>query len=192
MKIGTFSQLNFCDVAFQIIDNDKTNIKQLEVVLDVAISIILDVDEQNGTIIFFYEYLYEEIRTLEKAPGAADYSHFRKEIEQDISLSLGIVRDGHSAIEIDDFSQLNFCDVAFQIIDNNKTNVKRLQEVLDMAEIIKKYASRNNGTIYIFCEYLYEEVRRAEKNPKAADYSHFRKEIEQDIARELMIKRPNS
>ena len=56
MKIGTFSQLNFCDVAFQIIDNDKTNIKQLEIVLDVAISIILDVDEQNGTIIIFYEY----------------------------------------------------------------------------------------------------------------------------------------
>lgn len=136
--------------------------------------------------------MYEEIRTLENAPGAADYSHFRKVIEQDIALSLGIERDGHSAIEIDNFSQLNFCDVAFQIIDNNKTNVKRLQAVLDMANLIWKYASRQNGTIVIFCEYLQEEIRRAEKNPKAADYSHFRKEIEQDIARELMIKRPIS
>jgi len=94
-------------------------------------------------------------------------------------------------MEIDKFSQLNFCDVAFQIIDNDKDSLEQLKKVLDMAEIIKKYTSENNSTIYIFCEYLYEEIRRVEKNPKAADYTKYRKEIEQDIARELGIERPN-
>ncbi|MCX6805209.1 MAG: hypothetical protein NT114_00750 [Patescibacteria group bacterium] len=95
-------------------------------------------------------------------------------------------------MEIDNFSQLNFCDIAFQIIDNDKDNTEQLKKILGMANVIWKYAGEENGTIVIFCEYLQEEIRRAEKNPKAADYSHFRKEIEQDIARELMIKRPNS
>jgi hypothetical protein len=93
---------------------------------------------------------------------------------------------------IDNFSQLNFCDIAFQIIDNDKDNLGQLKTLLEAAELVKKYSDHNNGTIYIFCEYLYEEIRRVEKNPKAADYTKYRKEIEQDIARVLGIKRPNS
>jgi ribosomal protein L24E len=91
---------------------------------------------------------------------------------------------------IDNFSQLNFCDVAFQIIDNDKDNLGQLKTLLEAAELVKKYSDHNNGTIYIFCEYLYEEIRRVEKNPKAADYTKYRKEIEQDIARVLGIRRP--
>ena len=91
---------------------------------------------------------------------------------------------------IDNFSQLNFCDVAFQIIDNDKDNLEQLKQILDMAQLVWKYSDHNNGTIAIFCEYLYEEIRRVEKNPKAADYTKYRKEIEQDIARVLGIRRP--
>jgi hypothetical protein len=91
---------------------------------------------------------------------------------------------------IDNFSQLNFCDVAFQIIDNDKDNLEQLKKVLDTANLIWKYADEENGTIVMFCEYLQEEIRRVEKNPKAADYTKYRKEIEQDIARVLGIKRP--
>ena len=94
-------------------------------------------------------------------------------------------------MEIDNFSQLNFCNVAFQIIDNDRGNAEQLKKVLDMANLIWKYAGEENGTIIMFCEYLQEEIRRAEKHPKAADYSKYRKEIEQDIARELGIERPN-
>lgn len=91
---------------------------------------------------------------------------------------------------VDNFSQLNFCDVAFQIIDNDKDNLEQLKKVLDMANLIWKYANEENGTIVMFCEYLQEEIRRVQKNPKAADYTKYRKEIEQDIARVLGIKRP--
>ena len=91
---------------------------------------------------------------------------------------------------IDNFSQLNFCDIAFQIIDNDKDNLEQLKKVLDMANLIWKYADEENGTIVMFCEYLQEEIRRVQKNPKAADYTKYRKEIEQDIARVLGIKRP--
>ena len=91
---------------------------------------------------------------------------------------------------VDNFSQLNFCDIAFQIIDNDKDNVEQLNKILDMANLIWKYADENNGTIVMFCEYLQEEIRRAEGNPKAADYTPYRKEIEQDIARVLGIRRP--
>lgn len=91
---------------------------------------------------------------------------------------------------VDNFSQLNFCDVAFQIIDNDKDNLEQLKKVLDIANLIWKYADEENGTIVMFCEYLQEEIRRVEKNPKAADYTKYRKEIEQDIARVLGIKRP--
>lgn len=91
---------------------------------------------------------------------------------------------------VDNFSQLNFCDIAFQIIDNDKDNLEQLKKVLDMANLIWKYADEENGTIVMFCEYLQEEIRRVEKNPKAADYTKYRKEIEQDIARVLGIKRP--
>jgi hypothetical protein len=91
---------------------------------------------------------------------------------------------------IDNFSQLNFCDIAFQIIDNDKDNLEQLRKVLDMANLIWKYADEENGTIVMFCEYLQEEIRRVEENPKAADYTKYRKEIEHDIARVLGIRRP--
>lgn len=78
--------------------------------------------------------------------------------------------------------QLAFADLALKLTGPEEADPKSLEAILDVGELIKKYADSNNAPIFDTTEYIYELIRRT-RGEEGADEQivSLRKEINQSL-----------
>lgn len=55
--------------------------------------------------------------------------------------------------------QLQYAKLALSVFELEKNNPESLKKLIDVGELVKKYAGDNNALVYDVIEYIYEQLR---------------------------------
>jgi len=84
MKFTHDDQVNYAKLALELLDNEKGDPKNIEIILNFGELIKKYSDEENAVIFDTTEYIYEQLRLINKEDGAFDDINARLQIEESI------------------------------------------------------------------------------------------------------------
>ena len=77
--------------------------------------------------------------------------------------------------------QINFAKLALALYDIEKDDIKQLENLLAVGEMIQKHTDKDNWIIFDTTEYIYERIRLLQGDERAFEDTEQRKLLEDTI-----------